>query len=155
VALESAATQLVRHSDSRQISMWIAGIGKARIQYCECIGNLIAWLMVVGDDQVDTQITRSLSSSVRRDPAINRDQHLGPRRMCAIDAIRVKTVSLDQTVRNAVLDVSANRAQTGNQDDRARDSIDIVVAVHNDAFTARDGPEETLHSRLHLDELER
>jgi len=74
--------------------------------------------------------------------------------MGAVNAARVETITLAQAVRDAVANVSSQRAQAGDHHNGGRDAVDVVVAVDKNSFVTIEGREEAVYGRLHLDEIE-
>ena len=58
-------------------------------------------------------------------------------------------------MRHEIIDIGTNGSKCQKQDNSARDSINVVVAVHNDPFITFDGNKQPLYSGLHLDESKR
>ena len=111
--------------------------------------------MVVGDDHVETELTRARDLLHRGDPAVDRQHEVDAVLGEALDRLRREPVPLLEAARQAPLDVRPELAQDEHGDGRGGDPVDVVVPVHADALARGHGGPDPLHRDGHVAEERR
>ena len=102
--------------------------------------------MVVGDHEVDADLTRSLGCGETPNSTVDRHDDLDPHRLETVDSLWLKTVAIGEPFRNVVDDVTAKERDDAPQHDRRGHAIDVVVAVNGDPFAAVNRGEQSVHA---------
>ena len=138
--------QLERHGRAAEIGAGGMAAGQARMDDRVGPRHRRADRVVIGDDQLDAQLTRQLGLAHRRDPAIDRDDQAG----LVFDRQLAQGFGIDPVpFLDAVGDVVFNIAGAGQpkarpQDAGAAHAVDVVVAVNDDLAIVADRPDDSL-----------
>src|SRR5262245_19892576 len=92
------------------------------------------WLVVIRDDQVETDFSRAGRGFHTADTAVHRDAQLDAVSMEPVYCCRLQAVSITQTLGDEVAYVATEEFERPAKNDRRRDAIDVVVTVDGDAF---------------------
>src|SRR5438132_11496618 len=103
---------------------------------------------MIGDDDVDTEVDGAANRLDAGDPAINRDDQpdiaLGEN---ALQHFELQPVAVDETMRNDVRCVGAEKAEDGLEEDDGGDAVDVVIAVDQDRFFVSNSALDSLARR--------
>ncbi len=99
--------------------------------------NTLSRLVVVGDDDAHALLGEEGYLVGRGDAAVHGDDELGLQRQQTLDGGRGQAVAFAEAVRHDRGDVSAQRAQPAGRDGCGGDAVEVEVAEHDDALTAR------------------
>ena len=133
---EQRVRQLEGHPDAGQRPVRVgAQVGGDH----DALGQLGAELVVVGDDDVETEPGSPPHRVHVLDAAVDRDQQIGPALRSLLDGGLREPVALAETVRQQPADVGAQLAQHLAEQEGGRDAVGVVVAVHHDALPAPQG----------------
>ena len=119
------------------------------------VGQLVAGLVVVGDDHLHPQRPRERDLLDRGDPAVDRDEQRGAALGQPLDVGGAEPVAVGEPVGDQPVALGAQLAQRADQDRRRADAVDVEVAVDGDPLAARDRGEDPLDDRRHRVELGR
>ena len=102
------------------------------------IGELLAGLVMVGDDHVDPGRADLLDLGHGADPAVDRDQQPGPPLAEVIQRAGAEAVAVAEPVGDQPVAIGAGAAQGGDHDRGRADAVDVVVAVDRDPLPGGD-----------------
>ena len=142
--------QLQRHPDSRQVLVRVAAVVALGVHDRQRARQVHVGLVVVGDDQVEAQLARALRGLHPADAAVHGDDEQRAVGVQPLDRRRLQAVAVLQPLGDEVDDVGADELQRPAQDHRRGDPVHVVVAVHGDAFPARDRAEDAVHGGRHV-----
>ena len=128
--------------------------GPPRVHQRVRVGKHRRGVVVVGDDEIDAEVPGELGFGNGRHTAVDRHDDLRPIGGELAEGRRVQAVALLIAVR----DVRAHRdpevPECADEDGRAGDAVDVVVAIDDDALAGGertvdpvDGPVEVQHRR--------
>ena len=105
--------------------------------------------VMIGDDQVDANAPRGLGRLKGADAGVHADDHFYARRRGPFDDIIFDSVAFFDPVGDVEVSRAAAKLNRGLQDDDSSRSIDIVVAINQDAFLIGDGCAQALDGGGH------
>src|SRR3989442_14578472 len=94
--------------------------------------------MVIGDDQVDANLTRAPGGVDAANAAVHRNHEPYTVGVETIERLRLEAVAVAQALGNEVTDVGAEHLERAPQNHGGRNAVDIVVAVNGDLFLPLD-----------------
>ena len=105
--------------------------------------------MVIGDDDVETELARPAHFLDRGDPAVDREDEPATFRGESFERLAADAVALVEAARQMPLDVGSELAQDEHRKDGCADPVDVVVAVDADPLAGRDCRVDRLDGRVH------
>ena len=127
--------ELVGHARGTEVLVGIAGDDGMDDR---AVGQLLARLMVIGDDCGDSLRPGRSDLRHRVDPAVHRDHEARAALGEALDRGGRQPVAVLGARGDQPVAISAQLAQGRDQDRSRGDTVDVVVAVHGDELAARD-----------------
>ncbi len=129
--------QLQGNPDAREVLVRIAAIVPLRIDDRDGGWKRRTGLVMVGDDQIDAQLTSPDGRLHPANPAVHRDAQLHAVLVQPIDRGWLQAIAVAQAVGNEVTNVSAEQLECAAKNDCGGDAVDVVVAVDGDALVIR------------------
>ena len=126
-----------------------------RVNHGQGGGQRAVRFVVIGDDQVDAQLTRAERRLGAADPAVHRHNERDAVLMEPVDCGRLQPVAVAQPLGDEVHDRSAEHFERPSEDHRRRDAVDVVVTVDRDALAARERQLEPRDRTFHVPQAER
>src|SRR6185503_736016 len=105
------------------------------------------WLVMVGDDQVETEVPRSCGRLDTANAAVHRDDQHDAEGMKTLDRRRLQAITVSQPLGDEVRNVRAEQLQCATENDRGGDTVHVVVAVDRDALLVLDRAKDAVDSR--------
>ncbi len=139
LAGEQRLREFERHARAGQHLVRIVAVGALGIDDGQRARQRRGWFVVIGDDEVDTQLASALRSFRRANPTIHRDDDHGPRRVEPFDRGGLQAVPILQSVGDEMSHHPPKQLDRPAQNHRRRHPIDIVVTVNHDRLTTSDG----------------
>src|SRR5262245_22351206 len=104
-----------------------------------CLRQLASWLVMISDDQLDSQSLGFLRLLDAANAAVDRndDAHTGCGSLAK--GFAIQSVSCFEAMGVMVSRLAAQLLQGLAKDDRAGQAIDVVIAVHRDSAARRNG----------------
>ena len=127
----------------------------ARVDHRQCRRQRAFRLVVVGYHQVDAQFPGPLPRFPASYPAVDCHYDAHAHGVQPLYRCGLQSVSVTDSLRYEVHDFTVQHLDHAPQDDGRRDAVDIVVAVHGNPFTPRDGGEQAVHAGLQVREQKR
>ena len=147
--------QLQRDADAGEILVRIGAVVALRIDDRARIRQLGVRLVMVGDDQIDAELTRPARRLRRADAAVDRDDQLHAFGVQAIDRAGLQAVAVGQPFGNEMADVGAEQLERAPQNHRRGDAVDVVVAVDGDALAIGDRGQQPIDGAFEAGQLQR
>src|SRR5215472_6111784 len=121
-----------------------------RVEYCHCRRHLLVSLMMIGDNDVHTQLGSQRHFSMRGGPAIRCHEQGNPLIMQPLDRTGIESITFTQSMRHIGADVCAELTKEREIQASCCDAVYIVVAIKADRLTGHDGPMEPLYGLIHI-----
>ena len=135
--------QLQGHANAGEVLVGIAAVPPLGVDDRHRRRQLVIGLVVVCDDQVDPEFLRATTRLDAADAAVDRHDDVHTFGVQALDRGRLQPVPVAQPLGDEVHYLTAEQFERSTQDDRRRDAVHVVIAMHGNAFTARNGRLET------------
>ena len=121
----------------------------------ECVGQRVAFEVVVGDDDVDAVLVGKVHHVVGLDAAVEGDEQVDAVLLAELDAFLGDAVAFGVAVGNVVFDVlvgvgTTDFAQEGIDECHGGGAVHIVVAIDHDFLIVDDGFGESVHGFVHV-----
>jgi len=145
--LADGPDQLEGHADARQVAIAELLPGQLRVEHVGCGRQLLAGLVMVGDDHVQAQSAGVSHLLDGRDTAVDRHHHLGATVGELLERLAAEPVALLDTVGDVDVDVGAQVAQAPHQQRGGADAVGVVVAEDGDAPPRAHGVEQEIRRR--------
>ncbi len=131
-------------ADAGEVLVGIAAVGALGIDDRERLRQFGVGLVVIRDDEVDTELDGAPGCLGSANAAVDRHDHPGALGVQPIDGGRLQAVAVAQSLGNEMRDIGAEQFQRPAQDDRRGHAVDVVVAMHDDAFAAGGRRQQTV-----------
>jgi hypothetical protein len=149
--LHAQAHQQVEHdARARQALERELAVRAQRVQHRQRRRARGGRVVMVAHDHVEPEGARERELRDVRRPAVGRHEDARPRVGQGADRAGVEAVALAEAVRHVQQRVGPQLAQKEHELRRARDAVDVVVAVHGDALAARDRVGEAARRDVHV-----
>ena len=121
-----------------------------RIQNGNRGGNsLLPGQMMIGNNQVNAQAASSFGRGKSPDAGIDGDDQTHPGRSRALDDVIFHAIAFPDSVRNVEIGRTPAKFNGSLENDDGSCAVDVVVAVDQDVFLARNRRRKALHCRFH------
>ena len=112
-------------------------------------------LVMVGDDEVYPELRRPPAGRLAPYPAVDRHHDAHAHIVQALDARGLQAVTIPEPLGDEVHDVAAEQFHHPAQHHRRRDAVNVIVAVHRNAFLAGDGGQQSFNTGRQVGQQER
>ena len=151
VGAEQRLAELVDHARAAEVGKRI--VRRAR-RDDGTVGQLVAGTVMVGDDHVEAELACAPHLVDGCDAAVDGEDEPAAFFGETLERAAADAVPLVEAAREMPLDLGAELAQDPQGQDGGADSVDVVVAVHADAFPAGDGGQDPCHGLCHVPQQE-
>ena len=147
--------ELQRHANAGEVLVGVGAIVPLGIDHGDRVRQRALGLVMVGDDEVDPQLSRPLGRVVPADAAVDRHDDVDLVGMESIDRRRLESVAVPQAFGDEVNHLPAEHLERPPQDDGRGDAVDVVVAVDRNPLAVRERPLEPRHGAVHVRQQKR
>ena len=123
------------------------GLFQRRMNDGRGFGQSLIRLVVIGDNQIETQLARKLGGVKRRNAAIDSHQELAAGLGQSFNRLEVQAVTLVDAVRDVIVHVGAEQSEHLPEDGDAGNAVHVVVAIQGDFFLVLNGLFQSLNRR--------
>ena len=117
-------------------------------------GQFFGNLMMIGDDEIETQLPGAFRFGDGGDAAIDGDHHRNPLGHGRFEGFDGETVTILEAQRDVVINLQTELGKAFGQQGGSSDAVDVVIAVDTHALMQSPGPQQTDHRALHPEQRE-
>ena len=128
----------------------IAAVRAVGVDDRDRVGKLLLALVVVGDDEVDAELSAQLRLVVGRDSAVHRDDQIDLLAAELADGDLVEAVALLEPRRDVGDDPRADALEKVSQQGGRGDAVDVIVAEDGDLFPPGNGQTDAVGRGFHV-----
>jgi len=142
-------------ADARQRLVRVGAIVTLRIDDRQRLRQFGVGFMMVGDDQIDTELARAARRVGAADAAVDRDDERHAFGVESFDGHRLQAVSVAHALGNEMHDVPAEHLQRAPQNHGRGDAVDVVIAVDRNPFLPRHRGQNAIDGHSHVGQRHR
>ena len=147
--------ELESDADAGEMLVGVRAIVPFRVDDRDRLRKFGVGLVMVRDDEIEAKLAAAACRLRTANAAVDRDDDMHALGVQAFERGRLESVAITQTLGNEMRHLAAEQLERAPQNHRGRDAVDVVVAVHGNAFAGIDRAQQTFDGTIHVGQAHR